>query len=181
MLHRLNALAAELETGAAKSLYRFGATRAYDEVMRVRLEAIGERPCPARRRWPPFSPAASPPRSAPAPPLRPVRTIFRKSSCAPRNCCARASKSKLESQNQDVLRSMNERVRMQLRLQQTVEGLSVAAITYYIASIAHLMLEGAHKRAEWLDPTLATALAVPFIFAFVWWNVRRLRKRHHVD
>ena len=76
---------------------------------------------------------------------------------------------------------MNERVRMQLRLQQTVEGLSVAAITYYIASIAHLMLEGAHKRAEWLDPTLATALAVPFIFAFVWWNVRRLRKRHHVD
>ncbi len=38
-----------------------------------------------------------------------------------------------------------------------------------------------HKRAEWLDPTLATALAVPFIFALVWWNVRRLRQRHHVD
>jgi uncharacterized membrane-anchored protein len=35
-------------------------------------------------------------------------------------------------QNQKLLKSMNERARMQLRLQTTVEGLSVAAVTYYV-------------------------------------------------
>ncbi len=181
LLHRLNALAAELETGAAKSLYRFGATRAYDEVMRVRLEAIGERPLPGA----PTLAAFLARRLAPA--IRTCAAVEARQDILSQKLVRAAQllrtrvEVELESQNQDVLRSMNERVRMQLRLQQTVEGLSVAAITYYIASIAHLMLEGAHKRAEWLDPTLATALAVPFIFAFVWWNVRRLRKRHHVD
>ena len=97
LLHRLNALAAELETGAARSLYRFGATRAYDEAMRGGLKPLASAPSPTRRRWPPFSPAASPRRSGPAPLSRPVRTFFRKSSCAPRNCCARASKSSLRA------------------------------------------------------------------------------------
>ncbi|VTZ27543.1 Egg lysin (fragment) [Methylocella tundrae] len=87
----------------------------------------------------------------------------------------------LESQNQDLLRNMNERVRMQLRLQQTVEGLSVAAITYYISSIAHLILEGVHQQEHALDPALATAIIVPFVAVLVWWNVRRLRGRHPVD
>ena len=71
-------------------------------------------------------------------------------------------------------------VRLQLRLQQTVEGLSVAAISYYIASILHLVFEGLHRQEEHLDPALATALAVPFIVAFVAWNVWRIRK-HHTD
>ena len=181
LLHRLNALAAELETGAARSLYRFGATRAYDEVMRVRLEVIGERALPDA----PTLAAFLARRLAPA--IRTCAAVEARQDNLSQKLVRAAQllrtrvEVELESQNQDVLRSMNERVRMQLRLQQTVEGLSVAAITYYIASIAHLILEGAHKQAEWLDPTLATALAVPFIFAFVWWNVRSLRKRHHVD
>lgn len=181
LLHRLNALAAELETGAARSLYRFGATRAYDEVMRVRLEVIGERALPDA----PTLAAFLARRLAPA--IRTCSAVEARQDNLSQKLVRAAQllrtrvEVELESQNQDVLRSMNERVRMQLRLQQTVEGLSVAAITYYIASIAHLILEGAHKQAEWLDPTLATALAVPFIFAFVWWNVRSLRKRHHVD
>ncbi len=181
LLHRLNGLAAELETGAARSLYRFGATRAYDEVMRGRLEAIGERALSDA----PTLAAFLARRLAPA--IRTCAAVEARQDNLSQKLVRAAQllrtrvEVELESQNQDVLRSMNERVRMQLRLQQTVEGLSVAAITYYIASIAHLMLEGIHKQAEWLDPTLATALAVPFIFAFVWWNVRRLRKRHHVD
>jgi uncharacterized membrane-anchored protein len=181
LLNRLNGLAADLETGAARTFYRFGATTAYYDVMRVRLEAIHERALPD------------------APTLGAF--LGRRLTPAIRTCAAAEARQdnlsqklvraaqllrtrvevELESQNQDVLRSMNERVRMQLRLQQTVEGLSVAAITYYIASIAHLILEGVHKQAEALDPTLATAVLVPFILAFVWWNVRRLRGRHPID
>ena len=38
----------------------------------------------------------------------------------------------LEEQNRDLLQSMDRRVQLQLRLQQTVEGLSVVAISYYV-------------------------------------------------
>jgi hypothetical protein len=37
----------------------------------------------------------------------------------------------LERQNQELLAQMNNRAKVQLRLQETVEGLSIAAITYY--------------------------------------------------
>jgi hypothetical protein len=41
----------------------------------------------------------------------------------------------VEAQNQELLGSMDRRARLQLRLQQTVEGLSVAAITYYVVGL----------------------------------------------
>src|SRR3546814_10444186 len=49
----------------------------------------------------------------------------------------------LEAQNRTLLESMNRRARLQLRLQQTVEGLSVAAITYYLASLVGYLAKGA--------------------------------------
>jgi len=51
LLDRLTALAAELETGAAESLFRFGATRAYHELVQLRLEAVGERPTSGFASW----------------------------------------------------------------------------------------------------------------------------------
>src|SRR3546814_13120007 len=63
----------------------------------------------------------------------------------------------LEAQNRDLLESMNRRVRLQLRLQQTVEGLSVAAITYYLASLVGYLAQGAKAYGLALDPELATA------------------------
>src|SRR3546814_6744743 len=48
----------------------------------------------------------------------------------------------LERQNRDLLASMNNRAKLQLRLQQTVEGLSVAAISYYVVSLLGYLLKG---------------------------------------
>ena len=45
----------------------------------------------------------------------------------------------LSQQSTDLLRSMNQRTQMQLRLQQTVEGLSVLAISYYAIGIIGYM------------------------------------------
>ncbi|ACK49377.1 conserved hypothetical protein [Methylocella silvestris BL2] len=181
LLGRLNALAAELETGAAQSLYRFGATKAYHEVVELRLKGIGEH---AIGDIPTLAAFLSR-RLTPA--IRTVAAIEARQDTLSQKLARAAQllrtrvEVELESQNQNLLRTMNERVRMQLRLQQTVEGLSVAAITYYISSIIHLMLEGAHQQEHELNPALATAIAVPFIAGFVWWNVRRLRERHPVD
>ena len=60
-----------------------------------------------------------------------------------------------QAQNVEVLRAMNRRAAMQLRLQETVEGLSVVAISYYALSlVAHVfapLAEALHvwKRCCW--------------------------------
>ncbi len=73
---------------------------------------------------------------------------------------------------------MAERVRLQLRLQQTVEGLSIAAITYYISSVLHLLFEGAHSSGLHVDANVATGAAVPIVFAAVAFVVWRIRHTH---
>jgi uncharacterized membrane-anchored protein len=87
----------------------------------------------------------------------------------------------LEQQNRTLLEAINRRALTQLRLQQTVEGLSVAAITYYVASLAHLLFEGAHASGLHVDPNAATAATVPFALVAVAWLVRRIRRGHSVD
>ena len=68
----------------------------------------------------------------------------------------------IEHQNRDLLRSMNDRTRMQLRLQQTVEGLSVAAISYYVVSLGSYVFKALHETG-WMkmEAGTATALSVP--------------------
>ncbi len=178
LLDRLTALAADLETGAAHSLFRFGATRAYHELIGHRLQAIDER---ALAGLPTFAAFLSR-RLTPA-----IRTcastearqdnLSRKLARAAQLLRTRVD-IELESQNSDLLRRMNNRARMQLRLQQTVEGLSIVALTYYLTTICHIAFDGIHRRLIWLDPTLATAIALPFAFIFVALMLRRIRKHY---
>jgi len=71
---------------------------------------------------------------------------------------------------------MNRRARLQLHLQQTVEGLSVAAITYYAAGLANYLFK-AMKSAGWpVDPDLATGLAIVPIAIAVALGVRHIRE-----
>jgi uncharacterized membrane-anchored protein len=84
----------------------------------------------------------------------------------------------LERQNRDLLESMNERTRLQLQLQATVEGLSVAAISYYVVGLFGYLAKGAHDAGLPVEPSWATAVAVPIAMLLVWWVVRRIRRRH---
>ena len=77
----------------------------------------------------------------------------------------------------DLLRSMNERTRMQLRLQQTVEGLSVAAITYSTVGLVSYIIHGLKEAALIsVDPSLATAFMVPIVLFAVAYILRHIRK-----
>jgi len=181
LLTRITALAAELEAGAAASLYRFGATRAYDELVRLRLNAIGEQPVPGMQSWSGFlSRRLNPAMRTCASTEERQANLSRKLARAAQLLRARVDVA-LEQQNRSLLETMNERARIQLRLQQTVEGLSVAAITYYVASLIHLLFEGAHAAGLHVDPNLATAFTVPFALIGVAWLVRRIRHGHSVD
>ncbi len=176
LLAHLTGLDAELEAGAAQSLYRFGATRAYHELVTLRLDSLAEIALPdvptlkaflTRRLTPAIRTCASTEERQ--------ENLSRKLARAAQLLRTRVE-IELESQNKDLLSKMNERTRLQLKLQQAVEGFSIAAITYYIVSILHLIFEGLHRKIEALDPIVATALAVPFVFLPVFWMIRRRRE-----
>ena len=86
----------------------------------------------------------------------------------------------LERQNRDLLKAMNRRARLQLRLQQTVEGLSVAAVSYYVVGLIGYMAKGGKELGLPYDAGILTAAAVPLVLLVIWWLVRRIR-RHHGD
>ena len=81
-----------------------------------------------------------------------------------------------EQQNQQLLASMDRRAKLQLRLQQTVEGLSVAAICYYVVGLVGYGAKALKSAGLAIDPDLAMGLAIPFAVAAVWWAVRRARR-----
>jgi uncharacterized membrane-anchored protein len=181
LLDRLTALAAELEKGAAESQFRFGATRAYHELVQLRLEALGERPVAGFASWSAFL----------ARRLTPAIRTCASTEARQANLSGKLARAAdllrtrveiaVQNQNRALLHTMNERGRVQLRLQQTVEGLSVAAISYYVASLAHLVLEGAHGAGLHVDPNVGTAVVVPFALVGVAWVVRRIRRSHGED
>jgi uncharacterized membrane-anchored protein len=84
----------------------------------------------------------------------------------------------LERQNQELLAQMNRRAKLQLRLQETVEGLSVVVLTYYGSSLVHHLAEAFHESFHTGPaPEVATALSIPLIAVLVAWGTHRMRKK----
>jgi uncharacterized membrane-anchored protein len=178
LLEELTELAAELEAGAAASLFRFGASRAYHEIVQLRLATIGERKVEGLPTWSSFlarrmSPAM---RTCATTEVRQADLSEKLARAA--NLLRTRVDVELERQNRDLLKSMNDRTRMQLRLQTTVEGLSVAAVSYYVVGLFGYLMKGLHDEGVPVDISLATALFVPVAVLCIWWLVRRIRRRH---
>jgi len=173
------ALAAELEAGAAASLFRFGASRAYNEIVQLRLQTIGERKVDGFPTWSSFLAR----RMAPA--MRTCITTQERQANLSQKLARTANllrtrvEVEVEQQNRDLLKSMNERTRLQLRLQATIEGLSVAAISYYVVGLCGYLIKAAHDAGILrVDPSYATAAVVPLAVLAIWLVVRRIRRRH---
>lgn len=178
LLDRLSELSADLEAASAASAYRFGATRAYADLMRVRLASLGETASEEGPSWEAFFAR----RLNPA--LRTCASVEDRQAALSRKLTRAAQLLRtrvevgLQMQNRDLLTAMNRRAQLQLRLQHTVEGLSVAAISYYLASLLHLVVEGAHVAWPRFDPTIVTASMVPLVVLVVWRTVARIRGAH---
>jgi uncharacterized membrane-anchored protein len=82
----------------------------------------------------------------------------------------------LEQQNRDLLESMDRRAKLQLRLQQTVEGLSVVVLSYYSVGLVGYLIKALYAAGLPVDPDLLTGLSIPFVVAAVWFGIHRL---HH--
>lgn len=83
----------------------------------------------------------------------------------------------LNKGNQNLLKSMDKRHDQQLKISQTVEGLSIIAITYYAVGLASYVLK-AMAAQPWmpLSEKILTAASVPFIFLIVFVSLKRARK-----
>lgn len=178
LLEQLTELAAELEADAASSLYRFGASKAYDGIVEERLEALEETPVEGYETLSAFLQK----RMAPA--MRTCRSVEDRQQNLSQKLSRAANLLRtwfdvaLQNQNSDLLASMNHRARLQLRLQQTVEGLSVAAVAYYVVGLFSYLAKGFEEKLPGISVPTLTALFVPVALLSIWVVVRRIRRHH---
>jgi len=175
-LKSLLSISAELEAMVAQSSYRFGATAAYEQIVNQRIAVLREERFEGRQTFSEFMMR----RYEPA--MRTVKSTKERLD-AMSDRAIRAGELlrtrvdvERSAQNQALLESMNQRADMQLRLQKTVEGLSVVAISYYAVSLAGYLLYPL-AAVLGLSKGMITALVTLPVVALVWWMIRRIREK----
>ena len=83
----------------------------------------------------------------------------------------------VQIQNKDLLESMELRARAQLRLQETVESLSIVAITYYIVGLLSTLVDPISFDNFLISKAVFLALCVPIILVLIWFIAKMVRKK----
>ena len=181
LLDTLVSLAARVERATAEHIYRFSATRAYDALVGQRITELREKAIPGTQTIGEFmqrrlSPAMSTV-SATAQRLASLSERVSRTSALLRTRVDIAT----EVQNQQLLEKLTRGQEMQLRLQSTVEGLSIAAISYYVISL--LLYGGKALKAVGVpvNPEMAAGALVPLVLWSVWRTTRRIHAKLHAD
>ena len=176
VLAALSGLAAEVENSVARTTFRFGASRAYHGLVMQRIDELRESRLPGLPTLQEFMQR----RLQPA--MHTCEAISRRqeelSGRVARNSQLLRTRVdiELERQNQELLGQMNSRAKLQLRLQETVEGLSVVVLTYYGSQLVQYLAKGT-KDLHHVNPDIVTAISIPVIAGIVAWGTRRMRKK----
>lgn len=175
----LSKLAARVEAELASASFRFSAALAYGAIVEDRIRALDERPDGDR----PMIGGFLMTRLIPA-----MRTCssMQKALADLASRCARAADLirtridlELARQNNQLLGALNQRTRLQTRMQQTVEGLSVAAISYYMLGLAAYPIKGAKDAGYWpFEIGVTLAFLTPVVVGVVFFFVSRVRRLH---
>ncbi len=175
LLDELARLDAEATRLVAENSYRFAAARAYHDIVQRRLAELREVRIEGLQTLGEFMDR----RLLPA--METCRSIDRRlaalleQAAHAGNLLRTAVDVALEAQSRDILHSVDHRARLQLRLQQTVEGLSVVAISYYLLGLLGYLVKGLGSIGFDLDSGLLMALGVIIVIPVVWVGVRHLR------
>ena len=177
LLDTLIQVAARVERATAEHGYRFSATRAYDNLVRQRLAELREKPVPGTQTLGEFMQRRlSPAIATVASTEQRLAALSQRIERASALLRTRVDIS-TEAQNQQLLARLTQGQQLQLNLQTTVEGLSIAAISYYVIS---LVLYGAKAlKAAGLPahPEVAAGALVPLVLWGVWRTTRRIHAR----
>ncbi len=174
LLERLTRLAGQVEGLYASQHSRFSASQAYFELVDRRIKDIRETRLPGFQSVGEFMERRLSPARSTCDWVAKRQTALSERVSRMSNLLRTRVDFQQQQSSQALLTAMNRRQGMQLKLQTTVEGLSVAAITYYIAGLVHYMAEGLQAKGWIQNPAMATAIAVPLIALVIWWVTRRL-------
>ena len=176
VLGTLSALAAEVEHSVARTTFRFGASRAYHGLVMQRIEELREKRISGLPTFYEFMQRR----------LLPAMNTCEAISRRQEELSARVARNsqllrtrvdiELERQNQELLGQMNRRAKLQLRLQETVEGLSVVVLTYYGSQLVQYLAKGS-KELHHQNTDVITAISIPIIAALVAWGTGRMRRK----
>ncbi len=179
LLELLVSLAASIERATAEHGFRFSATRAYDTLVSQRLAELRERPISGTQTLGEFMQRRLSPAMATV-----QATEKRLASLAERISRTSAlMRTRVdiatEAQNQVLLGKLTRGQELQLRLQVTVEGLSMAAISYYVVSLLLYGFKGLKASGVPIQPEMAVALMLPLVLWFVWRSRQKIHKKLH--
>jgi uncharacterized membrane-anchored protein len=176
LLERLTHLEASIESRISGNDFRFSAAAAYYGLVQQRIGELREARIAGLQTFREFIER----RLAPA--MNTCRTMDRRqeslSTRAARANELLATRVDIshERQNQKLLESMDNRASVQLRLQTTVEGLSVAAVTYYAAGLVGYLAKGLKAAGMHIDPELCVGISIPIIAAVTALGVSRVHR-----
>jgi uncharacterized membrane-anchored protein len=176
LLSEVTKLSSDVLNFSATARQRFGATKAYAEIVASRMIELREERVEQKQRICTFidrrfQPAVRSARAA----ERRLDDLAERVSLAG-DLLRTTVQVQLEDQNASLLTSMEERARVQVHIQQAVEGFSVIAITYYTVGLAKIYLESSAVLG--LDPHIAKwaiLAAIPLVIFGVWRAVHRVR------
>jgi len=170
-------LAAGVERAIAEHAYRFSATRAYDALVTQRITELRERPIPGTQTIGEFMQRRlSPAMGTVAATGQRLTSLSERISRASALLRTRVDIA-TEVQNQQLLEKLTRGQELQLRLQTTVEGLSIAAISYYVVSLL-LYLGKAGKAAGLpLNPEILAGAFIPLVLWGAWRTTRRIHEK----
>lgn len=180
-LDALIALAATVEHATARHGYRFAATTAYHAIVEQRIAELRERSLPGmqtlggfmqRRLSPAIATVASTERR-----LEALAARIERSGALLRTRVDIAA----ETQQQQLLRELTKGQALQLSLQTTVEGLSIAAISYYVVSLLGYAGKAAKTLGAPIDVELAVGCLIPAVLWAVWRGTQRVHARLHAE
>jgi uncharacterized membrane-anchored protein len=157
----------------SSAAFRISAAYAYDDLVAARPTSLNETPVGQRQTLRGFvehrlRPGINSIRAFEARTERVARTV------ADALALARTQLDQVAQRNAEaLLSSMEKRARQQVHLSQAVEGLSVAAITYYLVGLFGTALKAIPGTGVPISQT--QAVSIPLIALFVWWNVCRAK------
>lgn len=177
LLDRLTRLSAEIEEISAKTAFRFSAARAYYALIEARVAKLREDRAEGLQPVSEFIERRLAPAMRTCDSIADRQEVLAERAARAANLLRTRVDIALEGQNRDLLTSMNRRARLQLRLQQTVEGLSVVAISYYVVGLVGYAAEAAKDAGVALEVGLVRGLSIPVVALIAWLVVRRVRRK----
>ena len=176
-LNELSYVVAKIEEIASSTNYRLSATSAYYKLVEQRIidlreerlksfqthnEFLSRRLQPAIRTCEAFS--------------RRLESLAVRAQRAD-NLVRTQIELSIQIQNKNLLESMEVRARAQLRLQETVESLSIVAITYYVVGLLSTLVEPISFEKMFISKSVFLSLSVPIILIIIWYLAKMVRKK----